>query len=636
MSDIRALAQAHDELIIDSVPGLVAILTPSGDVDLVNQRVIEYCGEGLEAMKHWGTNGIVHAEDVPRIGPLFANAIASGVPYDFETRIRRFDRVYRWFQVRGRPLRETGGSIARWYVLLTDIDDLKRAQEELRREQAFLATVQHLSATGGFYWWPVTGKSVWSEQVYRIFELDPDAPLTPELRQSRIHPDDLAAHREVIQRAIHEAGDFEYEVRLLLPDNSVKYVQSLAHATRDAEGNLLYVGAVQDVTQRHLSEAALSKVRSELAHVARVTALGTLSASIAHEVNQPLAGIITNVSTCLRMLAADPPNVEGARETARRAIRDSERASQVVARLRGLFTRKELASEAVDLNGATREVLALSKSELHRARVIVRAELAEDLPPVLGDRVQLQQVILNLIMNAADAMSGIDDRARELTVRSECEDGGSVRLSVQDSGVGFDLKTVERLFDPFYTTKSNGMGIGLSVSRSIIDNHHGHLWATPNEAGATVAFALPRYEGMMADPGAATHSAGHVIETTQAGALVAVIDDDDSVRESLPDLLREFGYAVRAFVSAEEFLASALASEAKALILDIALPGMSGPDLHAELQRRGRAIPVIFITAQTDDTIRPRLLERGAVALLRKPFSDRALQDALGAALGAG
>jgi nitrogen-specific signal transduction histidine kinase/ActR/RegA family two-component response regulator len=399
---------------------------------------------------------------------------------------------------------------------------------------------------------------------------------------------------------------------------------------------------VQDVTQRRLSEAALSKVRSELAHVARVTALGALSASIAHEVNQPLAGIITNAGTCLRMLAADPPNVEGARDTARRAIRDSERASQVVTRLRGLFSKKELAREAVDLNGATREVLVLSTSELQRARVIVRAELVDDLPPVLGDRVQLQQVILNLIMNAADAMSAIDDRPRELTVRSEYEDGGSVRLSVRDRGVGFDPKTVERLFDPFYTTKSAGMGIGLSVSRSIIDNHHGRLWATSNDGpsgggGATFTFALPRYEGMMADRGTAAHSAAtHVTDNTNDRALVAVIDDDDSVRESLPDLLREFGYAVRAFASAEGFLASEQAGQAKALILDIALPGMSGPELQAELQRRRRAIPIIYITAQSDDTIRPRLLERGAVEVLRKPFSDRALQDALSAALGAG
>src|SRR5258705_10954019 len=298
---IPGVAHAHDELIIDSVPGLVAILNPAGEVEAVNDQILEYCGEPLEAMRHWGTNGIVHAEDVPRIVPAFTHAITTGVPYDFDARIRRFDGIYRWFQVRGHPLSDVDGSIARWYVLLTDIDDLKRTQEELRRDEAFLGRVQQLSATGGFYWWPATGKVFWSEQVYRIFELDPATPLTTELRQSRIHPDDLHAHQTSIELALREAGDFEYEVRLLMPDGSVKYVHSLVQATRDAEGDLLYIGAVQDITQRRLSQFALSKVRSELTHVARVTTLGALTASLAHEVNQPLSGVVINASTCLRL-----------------------------------------------------------------------------------------------------------------------------------------------------------------------------------------------------------------------------------------------------------------------------------------------------------------------------------------------
>src|SRR4029077_2785294 len=388
---------AREALVIDSVPGLVAILAPSGEVDDVNIRIIEYCGLPLEAMRHWGTNGIVHPDDVPQIVPIFSHAITTAVPYDFEARIRRFDGVYRWFQVRVCPLIDVDGRIARWYVLLNDIDDLKRTQEELRRDEAFLARVQQLSATGGFYWWPATGNVFWSEQVYRIFELDPAAPLTTELRQSRIHPDDLSAHRETVQRAIGEARDFEYEVRLLLPGKSVKYVHSLAQAIRDDEGNLLYVGAVQDITPRRLSDFALNKVRSELAHIARVTTLSALPASIAHEVNQPLSGVVTNASTCLRMLGGDPPNIEGARETARRTIRDGNRAAEVVTRLRALYSGRETKPEPVDLNEAAREVIALSLSELQRHGVVVRTEFAEHLAPVMGDRVQLQQVVLNLV-----------------------------------------------------------------------------------------------------------------------------------------------------------------------------------------------------------------------------------------------
>jgi C4-dicarboxylate-specific signal transduction histidine kinase len=223
-----------------------------------------------------------------------------------------------------------------------------------------------------------------------------------------------------------------------------------------------------------------------------VATLGALTASIAHEVNQPLAGIITNASTCLRMLAADPPNVEGARETARRTIRDGHRASDVITRLRALFGRKGAATEPVDLNEAAREVIALSLSELQGSRVILRSELAADLPPVTGDRIQLQQVIMNLLRNASDAMSGVEDRPRQLLIRTERGEGERVRLSVRDAGVGLDPQNADRLFQAFYTTKDDGMGIGLSVSRSIIESHQGRLWAEPNDGpGATFSFSIP-------------------------------------------------------------------------------------------------------------------------------------------------
>jgi C4-dicarboxylate-specific signal transduction histidine kinase len=267
----------------------------------------------------------------------------------------------------------------------------------------------------------------------------------------------------------------------------------VAHATRDRDGRLEYIGAVQDVTQRQLSEEALSKARSELAHVARITSLGVLTASIAHEVNQPLSGIITNAGTCLRMLAADPPNVDGARETARRTIRDGNRASEVITRLRALYGRKDATIESVDLNEATREVLALSLSELQRNRILVQQELADGLPLVAGNRVQLQQVILNLLRNASDAMSAVDDRPRQLLIRTDGDEDDHVRLIVKDAGVGFAPQAADRLFESFYTTKNDGMGIGLSVSRSIIESHHGRLWATPNSGpGATFSFSIPR------------------------------------------------------------------------------------------------------------------------------------------------
>jgi C4-dicarboxylate-specific signal transduction histidine kinase len=317
-------------------------------------------------------------------------------------------------------------------------------------------------------------------------------PVTLELVGSRFHPEDSQLLREMIDRAQAGDGDFEYEHRLQMPDKSVKYVHLVAHATRHRDGRVEYIGAIQDVTERRLSEEALAKARSDLAHVARVTSLGALTASIAHEVNQPLSGIITNASTCLRMLAADPPNVDGARATAQRTIRDGNRASDVITRLRALFSKKAATAEPVDLNETAREVLALSLSELQRSRVMVRTELADELPLITGDRVQLQQVILNLLLNASDAMSGVEDRPRTLVIRTEREENDGVRLTVKDAGVGFEPQDVERLFDAFHTTKTGGMGIGLHVSRSIIQSHHGRLWAVRNDGpGATFSFSIP-------------------------------------------------------------------------------------------------------------------------------------------------
>jgi PAS domain S-box-containing protein len=368
-----------------------------------------------------------------------------------------------------------------------------QSEEALKRSEAFLAQGQRLSSTGTFSWRAAIDELTWSAELYRMFELDQAVPVTLELIASRVHPEDIPWFHEMVDRARGGDSDLEHDHRLLMPDRSVKYVHVVAHGTRDQDGQLEYIGAIQDVTERRLSEAALDKFRSELAHVARVTSLGALTASIAHEVNQPLSGIITNASTCLRMLAADPPNVDGARETARRTIRDGHRAADVITRLRALFVKKGATTELVDLNEATREVIALSSSELQRSRVILRPELADDLPLVTGDRVQLQQVILNLLLNASDAMSGVDDRPRQLVIRTGRDEDDGVRLTVQDAGAGFERRDVDRLFDAFYTTKSGGMGIGLSVSRSIIENHHGRLWAAPNEGpGATFSFSIPR------------------------------------------------------------------------------------------------------------------------------------------------
>jgi len=368
-----------------------------------------------------------------------------------------------------------------------------RLYSDLRRSEAWLREAQHLSSTGSFYWRVAMDSVEFSEQTYRTYEIDPGETVTLDLIRTRIHPEDIPIMQEMVDIARGPATDLDHMYRARMPNGTVKHLHLVAHATRDRDGQLAYLGAIHDVTQAWLAEQALSKARSELAHVARVTSLGALTASIAHEVNQPLAGIITNASTCVRMLAADPPNLEGARETVRRMIRDGNRASEVITRLRALFGKEEPATEPVDLNDATREVIALSLSELQRGRISLRAELADDLPPVVGDRVQLQQVVLNLLLNASEAMNNVEDRPRQLVIRTAVEPDDQVQLSVQDSGVGIGDAGVEKCFEAFYTTKHDGMGMGLSVSRSIVESHYGRLWATPNEGpGATFSFSIPR------------------------------------------------------------------------------------------------------------------------------------------------
>jgi PAS domain S-box-containing protein len=327
--------------------------------------------------------------------------------------------------------------------------------------------------------------------------------------QMAIHQEDLFQLLEGLRSSV----SFEAEVRIRRFDGEFRWFAVRANPiTGESGAAVRYCGLNWDIedrrrrekknvedalrrsaAERRHSEEALDKARSELAHVTRVMSLGALTASIAHEVNQPLSGIITNASTCMRMLDADPPNVDGARETARRTIRDGHRAADVITRLRALFSKKDGTSELVDLNQATREVIALSRRELERNRVILRTQLADNLPRVTGDRVQLQQVILNLLRNSSDAMSAVNVRPRELAFKTELEDGDHVRLSVRDTGKGFDPQTMDRLFHAFYTTKDGGMGMGLSVSRSIIENHQGRLWATANDGpGVTFMFTIPR------------------------------------------------------------------------------------------------------------------------------------------------
>jgi PAS domain S-box-containing protein len=491
----EALRSAERNLnqIINTIPTHIYVLNTEGSVQYVNQAVMDYTGLSLKDVKQEDyRDRVIHPEDFKRVRAGRAASLRRGAPFSTEQRVLGNDGQYRWFLVRYKPLLDEQGRIVQWYVAAFDIEDRKRVQEVVRRSEAFLAEAQRLTSIGSFSWLVASDEITWSDELYRIYEFEPGTTITLEVIRTRVHPEDLSLYEKMVAQARNGSADFEWQYRLLLPDQSIKHMHAVAQATRDPSGQLEYIAAVRDVTARRLSDEALDRARSEFARVARVMSLGALTASIAHEVNQPLSGIITNASTCMRMLDAEPPNVDGARETAKRTIRDGRRAADVITRLRALFTKKDAAAELVDLNEATREVIALSRTELERNGVITRIELKDELPAVMGDRVQLQQVILNLLRNGSDAMSGVGNRPRELLFRTELVEGDCVRLSVQDAGIGFEPQSLDRLFQTFYTTKEEGMGIGLAVSHSIIENHRGRMWATPNDGpGVTFLFSIP-------------------------------------------------------------------------------------------------------------------------------------------------
>jgi len=494
-AEVRELARGLEakvrRLVEANVVGIVmwnleGAITDANDAFL---RMVQYDREDLAFGRVRWTD-LTPAEWHARDEHAIAHLKATGIFQPFEKEYFRKDGSRVPVLLGGALFEGTGKEGVAFVV---DLSEQKRAERALRRSEAFLAEGQRLSQIGTFSWHVNTGEITWSEQLYRIYQFEIGLPVTLERIRKRVHPEDLSVLEKMIEHARGDATDFEWQYRLVMPDGTTKYLHAVAHTVRDQGGQLEYIATIQDVTARRLSEEALDKARAQLTHVARVNSLGVLTASIAHELNQPLSGIITNANTCLRMLAADPANVDGARETARRTIRDGNRAAEILARLRALFSKKESTTEAVDLNEATREVIALSSNELQRNQIVVQSELAADLPTITGDRIQLQQVIVNLLRNASEAMVDTHGRPRQLLIRTEREDGDRVRVGVRDTGVGFDRQSMDKLFDAFYTTKRDGMGIGLSVSRSIVERHHGRLWAELNDGpGVTFLFSIPR------------------------------------------------------------------------------------------------------------------------------------------------
>lgn len=376
-----------------------------------------------------------------------------------------------------------------------------QTENRLRRSEAYLQEAQTLGRIGSWVIDVAAGTVSGSPELFRIFGRDPgDEQLTKEmLRDVRsmpifrtsVHPEDLPFVEEFTTKAASEAKAGEIEYRIVLLDGSVKYVHSVAHPVLDNSGKVVeYIGTIMDVTERKRSEEALRQAYAELAHISRVTTMGELTASLAHEVNQPIAAAVTSANSCIHWLAGDVPNLDKARASALRIVKDGTRAAEIISRIRLLFQKGILQLERIEVNEVIEEMIVLLHGEATRYSISVRTELAADLPPVMGDRVQLQQVVMNLMANGIDAMKSVDG-TRELVIKSQRAENEVLTVSISDTGVGLPPQQGDQIFNAFFTTKPHGTGMGLRICRSIVESHGGRLWATDNSPrGASFHFAL--------------------------------------------------------------------------------------------------------------------------------------------------
>jgi len=476
--------------VIDTIPTLIHVLRPDGSVLYVNPRVLDYTGLTLEEVQRGDYRARVgHPEDAEEsLRERRGQALSSAVPFESEYRVLGKDGQYRWFLARYNPVLDDQGQIDRWYVTATDIDDRKRAEAQVEQARLRLAEAQELSKTGSFITDLLADDHDWSEEAFRIFEFDPATKVTVQMIRDTVHPDDLPSFDAMIGRGM--AGtDVDFVFRIVTSRGALKHVRGLARVMAQIGGRPLFIGALQDITESKAAEEALSRARAELAHMARVTTLSVLTASISHEVNQPIAATIASAGACLRWLNRDQPDIQKARDAAVRIEQDVRRAAEIISHLKS-FYKKDVSPlrELISVNELIDEMLVLLRSEADRHSVLMRTELAADQLQVTGDRVQLQQVLMNLMLNAMESMS---ERGGELKIRSRRDDN-EVIVSVSDTGVGIPAGKMEEIFKAFVTTKAGGTGMGLAISSTIIESHSGRLWATPNtERGTSFHFTLP-------------------------------------------------------------------------------------------------------------------------------------------------
>lgn len=490
--------------LVDAVPAMISIFTPDGEILDLNKRLMEYLAiRRIEDLDAPGitrlTNALqsyVDADDRENVRNTLTRSFATGEPYTLLHRMRRADGEYRWIEARGEALRDSSGRILKWYVVNIDVDEWHKADEALKQRERELQLLVDTIPTGV---WRLTAEGepdYINKRLETYYGRDVDhSAAVDETRLDRalarlIHPDDLPAVQQALGRSLRSGQSFAWRYRNRRADGVYRWVDARAEPLRDEEGRIVrWYGVSIDIDDGINAQEALRLAREKLSKAAQNSSLAELSASIAHEVNQPLAAIVTNSNACQRWLSATPPNLEQAQTSAERIIRSSMRATEIINRIRALFKQTGSTRTLIDVNEVIDEVHHLMIPEATSERVLIEMDLEPALPPVLADRVQVQQLLVNLIRNGADALRVNLDLPKLLVIASR-RNGDVVQVDIRDNGEG--LAEPERIFEPFFTTKEGGMGMGLAICRSIVEAHEGSLWATRNDPRGTVfSFTFP-------------------------------------------------------------------------------------------------------------------------------------------------
>ncbi|HEX8265625.1 MAG TPA: PAS domain S-box protein [Pyrinomonadaceae bacterium] len=486
-------SEARFRHVADTAPVLIWISDTTKQCTWFNKPWLEFTGKNLEEETGDGWTKGVHEEDFNYCLETYSSAFDKRKPFSMEYRLRRNDGEYRWLMDNGVPRFTQTGEFLGYIGSCVDITELKNVEAELRKNQERLELAHEAAKIAAFEWFPGEGRSAWQKEMQLLYGFQPgEYDGSYEMWLERVHPEDRQSADEAVRQTL-VTGTQLLEFRVVWNDGTVRWIQSRGKAYFDEKGNpTRVVGINADITERKESEEELRRLQAELAHITRVMTMGALTSSIAHEVNQPLAAVVTNGNACLRWLAADPPNLEEARVAVNRIIRDGNRASEVIARTRALLKKSPLQKSPLDINEVVTETISLVRNEAQKKQILLRTNLTGEIPPLSGDKIQLQQVLLNLLINGIDSMKSPETTAGELLIETNKYEEDKIIVVVKDSGEGLSAENLGKVFEAFYTTKKEGIGMGLSISRSIIEAHGGKLWAEAGaEKGAIFKFTLP-------------------------------------------------------------------------------------------------------------------------------------------------